>query len=69
LPSLEVSAESWIYAGGSHHTVMSTAIDVEVMQDFAEIAGVELLEINAETNAQTFRHNLRWNSAALKFQA
>jgi L-arabinose isomerase len=69
LPSLEVSAESWIYAGGSHHTVMSTAIEVEVVQDFAEIAGVELLEINAETNAQTFRHNLRWNSAALKFQA
>lgn len=68
-PSLEVSAESWIYAGGSHHTVMSTAIDTEVLQDFAEIAGVELLEINSKTDAQTFRHNLRWNSAALKFQA
>ncbi|CAN2223803.1 AraA L-arabinose isomerase [Candidatus Nanopelagicaceae bacterium] len=68
LPSLEVSAESWIYAGGSHHTVMTTALDIEVMQDFAEIAGVELLEINAETNAQVFRHNIRWNSAALKFQ-
>ena len=68
LPSLEVSAESWIYAGGSHHTVMTTALDIEVMQDFAEIAGVELLEINAETNAQVVRHNIRWNSAALKFQ-
>jgi L-arabinose isomerase len=53
-PSLEVSAESWIYAGGSHHTVMSTALDIEVLQDFAEIAGVELLEINAKTDAQTF---------------
>jgi len=68
LPSLEVSAESWIYAGGSHHTVMSTAIDMEVIQDFAEIAGVELLEINAKTDAQTFRQNVRWNSVALKFQ-
>jgi L-arabinose isomerase len=68
LPSLEVSAESWIYAGGSHHTVLTTAIDPEVIQDFAEIAGVELLEINASTDAQTFRHNIRWNSAALKFQ-
>ena len=68
LPSLEVSAESWIYAGGSHHTVMSTALDVEVIQDFAEIAGVELLEINAKTDAHTFRHNVRWNSAAIKFQ-
>ena len=69
LPSLEVSAESWIYAGGSHHTVMSTAIDIEVIQDFAEIAGVELLEINAKTDAHAFRHNVRWNSAALKFQS
>ena len=69
LPSLEISAESWIYAGGSHHTVMSTALDTEVLQDFAEIAGVELLEINAKTDAQAFRHNIRWNSAALKFQA
>lgn len=69
LPSLEISAESWIYAGGSHHTVMSTALDTEVLQDFAEIAGVELLEINAKTDAQAFRHNIRWNSAVLKFQS
>lgn len=67
-PSLEVSAESWIYAGGSHHTVMTTAIDVEVLQDFAEIAGVEHLEINSETRAQEFRRNIRWNGTALKFQ-
>jgi L-arabinose isomerase len=48
---------------------MSTAIDIEVMQDFAEIAGVELLEINAQTDARAFRKNILWNSAALKFQA
>ena len=68
LPSLETSAESWIYAGGSHHTVLTTAIDIDVIQDFAEIAGVELLEINSNTDARTFRQNIRWNSAALKFQ-
>lgn len=67
LPSLEVSAESWIYAGGSHHTVLTTALDIEVIQDFAEIAGVELLEINAKTDSQEFRRNIRWNHAALKF--
>ena len=68
MPSLEVSAESWIYAGGSHHTVLTTALDVEVVQDFAEIAGVELLEINEKTEAFAFRHQLRWNNAALKFE-
>jgi L-arabinose isomerase len=68
LPSLEISAESWIYAGGSHHSVLNTAIDPEVIQDFAEIAGIELLEINSETNPQVFRSMARWNNAALKFQ-
>jgi len=67
LPSLEVSAESWIYAGGSHHTVLTTAIEQEVMQDFAEIAGVELLQINSKTDPHAFRQNISWNSAALKF--
>jgi L-arabinose isomerase len=67
LPSLEVSAESWIYAGGSHHTVLATAIEQEVMQDFAEIAGVELLQINSKTDPYAFRQNISWNSAVLKF--
>jgi L-arabinose isomerase len=48
--------------------VLTTAIDIEDMQDFAEIAGVELLEINSDTDARTFRQNIRWNIAALKFQ-
>lgn len=68
LPSLEVSAESWIYAGGSHHTVMSTALELEVIQDFAEIVGVELLEIDSRTDARVFRQNVRWNNVALKFK-
>lgn len=67
-PSLETSAESWIYAGGSHHTVLTTAINVEVMRDFADIAGVELLEIDSETDAREFRNRIRWNRSALKFQ-
>lgn len=67
-PSLEVSSESWIYAGGSHHTVLTTALDIEVMQDFAEIADVELLEINSRTESQEFRQTIRWNSVDQKFK-
>lgn len=65
-PSLSVSAESWIYAGGSHHTVLTTAIGMEVIQDFAEIAGVELLSITAKTDPIEFRRQVRWNSAYFK---
>lgn len=68
LPSLEISAESWIYAGGSHHTVLTTAIDPEVMQDFTEIADIEYLEISADTDRRAFRKEVAWNNAALKFK-
>jgi L-arabinose isomerase len=61
-PSLSVSAESWIYAGGSHHTVLTTAIEMETIQDFAEIAGVELLTITFKTDPLEFRQQVRWNS-------
>jgi L-arabinose isomerase len=37
------------------------------MQDFAEIAGVELLQINSKTDPYAFRQNISWNSAVLKF--
>jgi L-arabinose isomerase len=69
LPSLEASAESWIYAGGSHHTVLSSAVDSEVMHDFAEIADVEYLEINASTDSRIFRQQIAWNNASLKFKS
>jgi len=65
-PSLSVSAESWIYAGGSHHTVLTTALEMETIHDFAEIAGVELLSITSETDPIEFRREVRWNSAHFK---
>jgi len=65
-PSLSVSAESWIYAGGSHHTVLTTALEMETLQDFAEIAGVEFLAITFETNALEFRRQVRSNGTYFK---
>ena len=34
-------------AGGSHHTVLSQALGTEVIADFAEMTGIELLVIDA----------------------
>jgi L-arabinose isomerase len=45
---------------------MTTAVDAEVLQDFAEIAQVELLSINANTDATEFRKEIRWNSLHYK---
>jgi L-arabinose isomerase len=58
-PSLKVAAAAWIYAGGAHHTSFSQALNVEHMEDFAEIAGVELIVIDAETRLRELRRQLR----------
>jgi len=68
-PSLATSAESWIYAGGSHHTVLSTALEIETLNDFANIAHVEHLRISASTNSDEFHKEIKWNGAYYKLSS
>jgi L-arabinose isomerase len=63
-PSLKVAAAAWIYAGGAHHTGFSQVLTMEHLADFAEIAGVELIRIDAETRIPEFRRMLRWEETA-----
>jgi L-arabinose isomerase len=63
-PNLKVAAAAWIYAGGAHHTSFSQALTIEHLQDFAEIAGIELIRIDADTRIPEFRRQLRWEEAA-----
>jgi L-arabinose isomerase len=62
-PNLKVAAAAWIYAGGAHHTGFSQVLTVEHMADFAEIAGIEFLTIDAATQIPDFKNTLRWNEA------
>ncbi|OJV43209.1 MAG: L-arabinose isomerase [Acidobacteriales bacterium 59-55] len=63
-PSLKIAAAAWIYAGGAHHTSFSQALTIEHLEDFAEIAGIELIRIDSETRIQQLRRELRWSDAA-----
>jgi len=62
-PNLSVAAQCWILAGGAHHTGFSQALTAEYLRDFAEIASIELVEINADTRISEFKKELRWNDA------
>ena len=62
-PDLRTSATCWLTAGGPHHTVYTSAVDREILDDFATIAGVELAFIDEGTSFRTFRDHLRWNAA------
>lgn len=66
LPSLATSAEAWILAGGAHHTCLSNALTVENLRDFAEIAGIECLVIDENTNINDFKKEILYNEVAYK---
>jgi L-arabinose isomerase len=58
-PNLRIAAAAWIYAGGAHHTGFSQALTMEHLEDFAEIARVELIRIDDETKLHLLRRELR----------
>ena len=62
-PSLSTSAESWLIAGAPHHTAMTSSLTREHLTDLAEMLGVELLVIDANTTTSQFTKEMRWNQA------
>lgn len=62
-PNLPVSATCWLEAGAAHHTVMTTALGVDVFRDFAAMTRTELLVIDQDTTIEGFVKELHWNQA------
>ncbi|MBZ4669068.1 MAG: L-arabinose isomerase [Epulopiscium sp.] len=63
-PSLSEAAEAWILAGGAHHTSFSYDVTVEQMMDWAEMAQIECVLIDKNTDILAFRNQLKWNDMA-----
>src|SRR6476646_8676863 len=62
-PDLATSTESWLTAGGPHHTVLSTALNADHLGDLADMTGTELVLIDHDTTVRRLRQELRWNQA------
>jgi L-arabinose isomerase len=62
-PDFRTSATAWLTAGAAHHTVMTTAVGVEVWEDFAAMTETELLVIDESTTLRGFQDQVRWNGA------
>ena len=60
-PNFEVGAAAWIIGGGTHHSAFSYDLTVEYWQDYAEIAGIEMLVIDENTTIDSFKKDLRIN--------
>lgn len=65
-PSMEVGLQSWILAGGAHHTVYSQNLTTEYLENFAEMLDVELVVIGKDTKISDLKNQLKWNELAHK---
>jgi len=61
LPDFKTACAAWIYAGGAHHTGYSYSVRTEHIEDFAAIAGVELVVIDGQTNLRDLRRELKFS--------
>ena len=61
MPDFATGAGAWILAGGTHHSCFSYAVTPEFWEDYAEIAGIEMVRIDKNTTIPEFKRELRYN--------
>jgi L-arabinose isomerase len=61
LPDMQTACAAWILAGGAHHTCYSQNLSIAHIEDFAEMASIELLKIEEDTTLHGFKNETRWN--------
>lgn len=60
-PDMRTGCEAWLIAGGAHHTCYSQNLKVEHLEDFAEMAGIEMIHIGKSTTISNLKNELKWN--------
>jgi L-arabinose isomerase len=68
LPDMKTGCAAWIYAGGAHHTAYSQNLTTAHLQDFADIAGIEMITIGKETTINHLKNELQWNEVFYKIK-
>lgn len=67
-PSLSEATEAWIYAGGAHHTVLSFEVTTDQLYEFANMADIECVIIDKDTNVRQLRNELKLSEAVWKLK-
>ena len=57
-PDFKTGAAAWIYAGGGHHTVVSSALTMDDIRLFAKLTRTELVAIDSETDLRSLQKEL-----------
>lgn len=59
-PNFKDGVAAWIYAGGAHHTVVSSVVTLQEMVDLGNMWGVEVVVIDEKTEINEFKKQLLW---------
>ena len=65
-PNFKDGVAAWIYAGGAHHTVVSSKITVQEMVDLGNMWGIEVVVIDENTKIEEFKKQLMWSDVIWK---
>ena len=67
-PDFATGAAAWIYAGGAHHAVVSTALTKDDIRLFAKMTDTELVIIDDKTDINAFEQQLAMLDAMTKIK-
>ncbi len=67
-PDLCTGAKLWIMAGGAHHTVLSFDATAQMLEDWAEIMGIEFVHIGKDTTVEGLKQQLFLSDIAWKLR-
>jgi L-arabinose isomerase len=65
-PDFKRGAQAWILAGGAHHAAFCQAVTSQEWEDFAAMAGLEVVRFGADLDLRALKNELRWNDLAFK---
>ncbi len=63
-PDFFTATEAWLSAGGPHHSVLTCALGLDAVIDFATMAKIELVAIDNDSTLPQLLNELRWNDRA-----
>ncbi len=66
LPDMKTGCAAWILAGGAHHTCFSQNLHPVILEDFTNIAQIECVHIDINTNLRQLKNEMKWSEVYYK---
>jgi L-arabinose isomerase len=68
MPDLLTGVKLWIMAGGAHHSVLSYDATAEMLSDWADMNGIEVVRLKEDTTVEGLKQQLFLNDLAWRLK-